>query len=462
LWQVSLNMAEAKRGYAVMLTAEENELLTRVEGGAPMGRIMRGHWLPACLSEELPEADGDPVRVRLLGEDLVAFRDSKGRVGLLGEKCIHRKASLFYGRNEECGLRCLYHGWKFGVDGLVLETPTESRDGYVGRLKHKSYPVHEAAGFVWTYMGSAEGEDSENIPEFTPPVFASELGRPGAKISIVKILIDCNWAQILEGAIDSSHSSLLHSSDMVPVQIEGAQATDESWYRPSEDTSPRIQVERTEYGFKYAAIRRPFENEETHQYIRTTLFIAPYSVHIPPNDRYRISLMHVPCDDTHTAFYFIAFGGEKTPDTETWRKFCAAQVGVDLDKTYRHLRTPQNNYLQDRKAMKTKSWSGVPGIPNQDIIMWETMGPIVDRSTDRLGTSDGAIAQFRKMMVEAARKVEDDGTIIGAAEAHRQINLRSYEGIVPKTADWRDLSTPQVSLKVVATEETSHAQSKAV
>jgi phthalate 4,5-dioxygenase oxygenase subunit len=448
-----------------MLSAEENQLLTRVEGDAPMGRIMRGHWLPACLSEELPEPDGDPVRVRLLGEDLVAFRDSKGRVGLLGEQCAHRKASLFFGRNEDCGLRCLYHGWKFGVDGLVLETPTESKGGYAGRLKHKSYPVHEAAGFIWTYMGPSEGKSSDEIPVFTPPVFASEIGADGvngAKISIVKILIDCNWAQILEGAIDSSHSSLLHSSDMVPTNIEGAQATDQSWYRPSDDSSPRIKVERTGYGFKYAAIRRPITNEETHDYIRTTLFIAPYSVHIPPNDRYRIAIMHIPRDDSHTAFYFIAFGGEQTPDTETWRKFCAAQVGVDLDKTYRHLRTPENNYLQDRKAMKSESWTGVPGIPNQDIIMWETMGPIVDRSTDRLGTSDGAIAQFRKTMVEAARKVEADGTIIGAAEAYQQVTLRSFEGIVSKTMDWRTLGGPDAKSGTAAKPKTKPVQSAAV
>jgi len=441
-----------------MLSREENELLTRVEGDAPMGRIMRGHWLPACLSEELPEPDGDPVRVRLLGEDLVAFRDTKGRVGLLGEQCAHRKASLFFGRNEDCGLRCLYHGWKFGVDGLVLETPTESKGGYAGRLKHKSYPVHEAAGIVWTYMGSAEGSGREGPPAFTPPVFASEVGASavsGAKISIVKILINCNWAQILEGAIDSSHSSLLHSSDMVPTKIKGAQATDQSWYRPSDDSAPRIQVERTGYGFKYAAVRQPITNAETHNYIRTTLFIAPFSVHIPPNDRFRIAIMHVPRDDTHTAFYFVAFGGEAAPDTETWRKFCAAQVGVDLDKTYRHLRTPENNYLQDRKAMKTESWTGVPGIPNQDIIMWETMGPIVDRSTDRLGTSDGAIAQFRKTMVEAACKVEADGTIIGAAEAQLQVTLRSFEGIVPKTTDWRTLGGPETETTTRASANTN-------
>ncbi|MEE8440071.1 MAG: Rieske 2Fe-2S domain-containing protein [Micropepsaceae bacterium] len=442
-----------------MLSCEENKLLTRVEGDAPMGAIMRGHWLPACLSEEVPEVDGDPVRVRLLGEDLVAFRDSEGRVGLLGEQCLHRKASLFFGRNEDCGLRCLYHGWKFGVDGLVQETPTEARAGIAGRLKHKSYPVHEVAGFVWTYMGPAIGFE-ENAPPFTTPVFGGEDAK---QISIVKILIDCNWAQILEGAIDSSHSSLLHSSDMVPDKVEGAKATDQSWYRPSDDTSPRIQVERTGYGFKYAAIRRPFENAETHDYIRTTLFIAPYSVHIPPNDRYRIAVLHIPRDDTHTLFYFIAFGGDATPDTEAWRTFCAAQVGVDVDETYRHLRNRENNYLQDRKAMKSTSWSGVPGIPNQDIIMWETMGPIVDRSTDRLGTSDGAIAQFRKTMVEAARAAQAGGPIIGAAEASNQVKLRSFEGIVPKSSDWRRIG-PETEASTEASTKTGAkpVQSEAV
>lgn len=415
-----------------MLSHEENELLTRVEGDAPMGQIMRRHWLPACLIEELPDADGDPVRVRLLGEELVAFRDSKGRIGLLEEQCPHRKASLFFGRNEECGLRCLYHGWKFDIDGEVLETPTEVKGGgFAGRLKHKSYPTHEAAGFVWTYMGP-----EDDIPEFHLPVFA---GDPGDKISIVKILVDCNWAQILEGAIDSSHSSLLHSSDMLPSQIDRAKADDQSWYRPSEDTAPRLQVERTAYGFQYAAIRRPITDEEKYDYVRTTLFIAPHSVHIPPNNRYRIALMHVPRDDTHTAFYFIAFGGDTTPDTEAWRKFCGAQVGIDVDKTFKKTRTRDNNYLQDREAMKQGDWTGVPGIPNQDIIMWETMGPIVDRTTDRLGVSDMAIAQFRKTMVEAARKMQAEGVAIGAAEAKHQAKLQSFEGMVPKTDDWRAL-----------------------
>jgi phthalate 4,5-dioxygenase oxygenase subunit len=415
-----------------MLTAEDNNLMCRVEGAAPMGQIMRRHWLPAVLSEEIAEPDGDPVRVRLLGEDLIAFRDSDGRPGLIGEFCPHRNASLFYGRNEECGLRCLYHGWKVDVEGNVLEMSSEPPEsGFAAKVKHKSYPVHESAGVLWTYMGSAE-----DMTPFEPPVFAPT---PDTKISVAKIVIDCNWAQMLEGAIDSAHSSSLHASDMVPARVDGAKATDKNWLRPSTDKAPRLQVEETSFGFRYAAIRRPIVNANTHDYVRTTLFIAPYTVLIPPNNMYRIAILHVPMDDTHSAFYFIAFGNaETTPDQETWRKFNAAQVGIDVDETFRRIRTRENNYLQDRKAMKLGNWTGIPGIPNQDIVMWETMGPIVDRTKDRLGASDVAIVEFRRIMVDAAHKMQAGGPAIGTALPRiPHAKLYSYEGIVPKSANWR-------------------------
>jgi phthalate 4,5-dioxygenase oxygenase subunit len=414
-----------------MLTAEENDLLCRVEGKAPMGQIMRRHWLPACLSEEIADPDSDPVRVRLLGEDLIAFRDSDGRVGLIGEFCPHRSASLFYGRNEECGLRCLYHGWKVDVEGNILEMSSEPPEsGFAAKVKHKSYPTAEAGGFVWTYMGPPA-----EMPEFQAPVFAPT---PDTKISVTKILIDCNWAQILEGAIDSAHSSSLHASDMVPARVDGAKATEKNWLRPSTDKAPRLYVEATDFGFRYAAIRRPLANANTHDYIRTTLFVAPYTVVIPPNNMYRIAIMHVPMDDTHTAFYFVAFGGATTPDQESWRRFNAAQVGIDLDETFRRKRTRENNYLQDRKAMKLGNWTGIPGIPNQDLVRWETMGPIADRSRDRLGASDVAIVEFRRIMLEGARIVQAGGPAIGTVEPRTRLaTLHSFEGIVPKSTDWR-------------------------
>jgi phthalate 4,5-dioxygenase oxygenase subunit len=416
-----------------MITAQENELMCRVEGAAPMGQIMRRHWLPALLSEEVPEPDGNPVRVRLLGEDLVAFRDTAGKLGLIGEFCPHRNASLFYGRNEECGLRCLYHGWKVATDGTILEMSSEPpQSGFARKIRHKAYPVHEAAGLVWTWMGPAE-----EMPPFEPPVFQPA---PDAKISICKVVVNCNWAQILEGAIDSAHSSTLHASDMVPARVDSARATDQNWLRPSTDRAPRLQVQATDFGFRYVAIRKPISGADTHDYIRMTLFIAPYTVLIPPNDRYRVALLHVPIDDTHTAFHFIAFGGETTPDQETWRKFNALQVGIDVDETWRNRRTRANSYLQDRKGMKSGSWTGVPGIPNQDIVMWETMGAITDRTRDRLGASDVAIIQFRRQMLEAAKIMQAGGPAIATAKGRTShASLRSFEGIVPKGTDWHAL-----------------------
>lgn len=275
-----------------MMTAEENDLLCRVEGDAPMGQIMRRHWIAACLSEEVAEPDGAPIKVRLLGEDLVVFRDSKGRVGVLDEFCSHRRASLLFARNEECGLRCLYHGWKFDVEGNVVEMASEPANSLIPeRVRHKAYPTREAGGFVWAYMGPPD-----EMREFEAPAFAPT---PDARVSATKVRVRCNWAQILEGQIDSAHSSSLHSSDMVPAQVDSAKATEANWLRPSTDKAPRFQIERTSYGFRYAAIRRPINDEATHDYIRTTVYIAPYTALIPPNNVHNVatlltlSLIHI-------------------------------------------------------------------------------------------------------------------------------------------------------------------------
>ena len=330
-----------------MMTPEENDLLCRVEGDAPMGQIMRRHWIAACLSEEVAEPDGAPVKVRLLGEDLVVFRDSKGRVGVLDEYCSHRRASLLFARNEDCGLRCLYHGWKFDVDGNIVEMASEPDNSLIfDRVKHKSYPTREAGGFVWTYMGPPE-----DMREFEPPAFAPT---PDARVSATKVRVRCNWAQILEGQIDSAHSSHLHSSDMVPAQVDGAKATEANWLRPSTDKAPRFQIERTSYGFRYAAIRRPIKNEETHDYIRTTVYIAPYTALIPPNNVHNVATLLTPEDDTNTIFYFIAWNGPDKPgiDADTWRKFNVLQWGVDVDRNFDGIRNRANLYQQDRAAMK--------------------------------------------------------------------------------------------------------------
>ena len=421
-----------------MLTKEENELLCRVEGAAPMGQLMRRHWTPVCLIEEVAEPDGAPVKARAFGEDLVVFRDSDGRVGVMDEYCPHRRASLVFGRNEEGGLRCLYHGWKMDVEGNVLEMASEpAASCMAAKVKHTAYPTKEWGGMVWAYMGPRE-----TMPEFQPPSWAPTAD---TRVAIAKVIIPCNWAQILEGAIDSAHSSSLHSSDMVPARVEGAEATANTWLRPSTDKAPRMQVQHTDYGFRYAALRRPLKDAATHDYVRSTVFVAPATALIPPNNLYNVANINVPMDDTTTAFYFIAWGhASQTPETETWRKFLGQRIGVDLDEKYVPLRNRDNLFWQDRQAMKAGNFTGITGFPNQDIAMWVTMGPIADRSHDRLGASDLAIVEFRRRMLDAVRAVQDGKPAIGTGDSAIPASVCAYQAIVLKTTDWRSFEARYV------------------
>jgi phthalate 4,5-dioxygenase oxygenase subunit len=418
-----------------MFNSEQNDLLTRVEGSAPMGQLMRRHWLPACLSDDVLESDGTPVRTRLLGENLVIFRNTEGDLGALAELCPHRKASLAFGRNEECGLRCLYHGWKFAIDGSVLDMASEpNSDRKKTNFKHIAYPVNECGGFVWVYMGP-----EDNITEFQTPAWAAS---PNTNISIVKIQTSCNWAQVLEGSIDSAHSSSLHSTNMPPAEVEGSIATTDAWLRPSRDKSPRLEIEMTDYGFNYAAIRKPIRNEEKDVYVRTTVFIAPFTVLIPPNNEYKLAQILFPIDDHNTMFYWIAWhpDPEKGIDQDEWRRFCSAEVGIDLDEEYQKKLNLGNWYNQDREAMKRGDFTGIQGIPMQDMAMWESMGSIANRNNEILGSSDLSIVKFRNQMLQAVQEFIKGGAAIGTSDLSvPHVELSSVERIIPKTSDWRTL-----------------------
>src|SRR5258706_3233046 len=413
-----------------MLTKDQNELLCRVEGSAPMGGIMRRHWLPVCLSEEVAEKDGAPVKARVVGEDLVVFRDSNGRLGVLDEHCPHRGASLVFGRNEECGLRCLYHGWKFDTEGNILEMSSEP-DGSAMKnsLKQRAYPVREAGGFIWAWLGP-----KDQVREFEPPAWAPQ---PGIRYAIVKMHAACNSAQVLEGSIDSAHSSSLHSTNMPSAEVDGAKATDTAWPRPSTDKAPRLQFEPTSYGFRYAALRKPIRDPETNQYVRTTLFIAPFTVLTPPNDQYNLAQMLVPINDVNPMFYWIAWHPDpkKGITQEAWRKFCAASVGVDLNADYTKKRNLQNMFMQDRAAMKRGDFTGIVGIPAQDMAMWESMGPIADRSQDHPGSSDVAVVQFRRMMVAAAKKFSEGGAPLRTREHPAHVQPASVGPLLAQNTD---------------------------
>lgn len=417
-----------------------------------MGRLMRQHWIPACMIEEVAEPDGTPLKVRLLGEDMVVFRDSAGRVGVLDEKCPHRRASLAFGRNEDCGLRCLYHGWKFDVDGNAVDMSSEPVDAKLrATMKTRAYPAREAGGFVWVWMG-----DPGNAAPFDTPTWAPT---PQTRISIVKMHGACNWAQILEGSIDSAHSSSLHSSNMpTATGVSGSTATDTAWLRPSADKAPRIEVQKTSFGFRYAAIRKPVVDSDRQNYVRTTLFVAPFTVHIPPNDQYKLSQLLIPIDDVNTMFYWIAWHPDpaKGIDQDAWRRFCGAEIGKDVEPvTFCKMRNAKNNYLQDRQAMKAGDFTGIYGIPAQDMAMWESMGPIADRGDDRLGSSDKAIFTFRTQMYRAARAVEKGEPAIGASERRVPlVKLTSFEGIVPKGQDWRMIGVSDEELAIRASDDT--------
>jgi phthalate 4,5-dioxygenase oxygenase subunit len=289
----------------------------------------------------------------------------------------------------------------------------------------------------------------EAMREFEPPAWAPV---PGIKYAVVKMHTACNWAQVLEGSIDSAHSSSLHSTNMPAAQdVYGSTAADGAWLRPSNDKAPRLQFEAADYGFRYAAIREPIRNAENDQYVRTTLFLAPFTVLIPPNNRYNLAQMLVPIDDVNTMFYWIAWHPDpaKGISREAWRRFCAAEVGVDLDGDYRKKRNLANDYLQDREAMKRGDWTGITGIPAQDMAMWESMGRITERSEDHFGSSDLAVAQFRRMMVAAVKNFQESGQAIGAQKSVRYVELESFEGIVPKTLDWRTLGVRDVTKETV-------------
>lgn len=404
-----------------MLSGEDNELLTKVGPETPMGQMMRRYWIPACLSEEIAELEGTPLRVRLLGENLVAFRDTTGRVGLLGERCPHRGASLVLGRNEESGIRCIYHGWKIDVEGNVVDTPCEQPDsGFKDRIKHLAYPTREAGDVIWAYMGPRE-----RMPIF--PEF--EWARvPKANRVVVKVREEANWLQALEGAIDSAHSSLLHSATTNPK-------------RPSRDAAPRIEVEETLYGLRYAAIRKPIQDPDQYKYVRVTLFVAPFHCLVPPKG-YGSTHIFVPIDDERTWFYGVNFSAKQPIDENEVRKRRGLEVGVDLDSNYGKIRAPENNYLQDRMAMREgRSFTGIHGVPNQDMAVQESMGPISDRTKEHLGSSDIAIIRMRRLLLKELADFMAGKEPLGLDPTIPYPELRSDEKVVPIATPWQSVGT---------------------
>ena len=400
---------------------EQNMLLTRTGAGEPMGSLMRRYWLPILVASELPEPDCAPVRVKVLGERLVAFRDSEGKLGLIDEFCAHRGVSLWFGRNEECGLRCPYHGWKFDVTGQCTEVPSEPvESGYAKKIKLTSYPLREGGGILWTYMGAPEDQ-----PEF--PGF-EWMNLPSSHLYVSKRLQECNWLQAMEGGIDSSHVSWLHSGELHTDPLH--RSTKGANYQA--DKKPKFEIVESDGGLLIGARRGA---EPGHFYWRVTQWIMPFYTMIPPyGDNALNGHAWTPIDDENCwAWTFTYHPTRPLSDEELRTMVGGGGIHVEyVPGTFRPVINKDNDYMIDRAAQKAgRTYSGVHGIAMQDASVQESMGPIVDRTRENLCTTDNAIIMARQRLMKSATALTSKGTAPPALAAKCHA-VRSASFVLPE------------------------------
>ena len=422
-----------------MLSVENNEAITRVGPGTPMGELMRRYWQPVLMSREVAEPDCDPLRVRILGESLVAFRDTSGRVGLLSEWCPHRLTSLYLGRNEENGIRCIYHGWKFDVTGACVDMPNEVEEfDFKHKVKALAYPTLEMGGVIWAYMGPKELQPSPPNFEFTR--------QPETHRGVSKVIEDANWLQALEGGIDSVHSSFLHRKfgKGDGIGITGLRA---------ESPAGKLEVEPTDYGYRYTNAR-PLPDGE-HDYVRAYHWVMPH-VQIRAaqlnNDgswyKFKIAGHHwVPIDDETTMVWnwFYSLDEPLTPSEKDEETSGNGSLYVD-PKTFRSIGNKSNDWLMDRARQRTDTFTGIQGVNQQDRAVQEAMLPIINRSQEHLGQTDRAVIMARKMLLQAIETVRDGGNPPGTGDSY--YNLRAIEAVLPK--DQRGLEVLAERMQVSA------------
>lgn len=411
-----------------MLSQEQNEKLVRTGPGTPMGQLFRRYWIPALLAEEIPEPDCPPVRTKLLGEQLIAFRDTDGRIGLLDEFCAHRTASLFFGRNEECGLRCSYHGWKYDVEGNCVDMPSEPEDSrFKDKIKLRSYPCVERAGVIWAYLG----------PEGTqPPLPELEWATLDADQRFVsKRWQESNYLQAMEGGIDSSHVSFAHRYN---IDTDPMHAGTPGLAYLKADTRPKFEVAESDGGLVIGA-RRVADDE--NYYWRITQWIMPWYTIIPPFGTHNPLGAHawVPIDDENCWAWSINYHPTR-PLTEPELESMRAGEGIHVKYvpgTYRPLANRDNDYLIDRQAQRERrSFSGVEGISAQDFSLQESMGTIADRTKERLGTSDAAIILARRRLLAAVEDLEEGNPLPGTEPVHQQV--RSASLVLPNSVPFHE------------------------
>jgi phenylpropionate dioxygenase-like ring-hydroxylating dioxygenase large terminal subunit len=402
-----------------MLAAADNEMLTRTGPGTPMGEFFRRFWQPVALSRELREREGPPIRVSILGEKLIAFRDKEGRVGLTESKCPHRGADLYYGRNEDNGIRCVFHGWKFGLDGKAMDLPNvPPGSNYHCKIAIKAYPTREYGEVIWAYLGP---------PERMPEVPALEFGSlPPSQRFVTKKLQECNWAQAVEGALDTSHFSFLHMpAPSVPSNENPDAPADEQrlrWIR--NDPMPQFSILEHDVGFVVGGARR---TEGKDLYWRMAHFALPSHSTTPstlPGENH-FGYTFVPIDDENIWIYTYAWNPERTI-TDKERATLATGHGViaEVGPDYIPIRNKSNNYLIDRHNQKHMTFTGVRGVAEQDAMIQESQGRISDRTRENLTATDAAIVRFRRVMLAGAKALMA-GREPEAAARHASYRLRS-------------------------------------
>jgi phenylpropionate dioxygenase-like ring-hydroxylating dioxygenase large terminal subunit len=408
-----------------MLSREDNELLCRIGPGTPMGALMRQYWVPAALSSELPDLGGAPLRVRLLGENLIAFRTSSGAVGLIQNQCPHRGASLFYGRNEGEGLRCVYHGWKLNAAGRCVDMPAEpAESNFKDKVRAVAYPCLERGGLVWAYLG----------PRPTPPPLPALEPLLASDCSIQIYQRECNWVQALEGDIDTCHTVFLHLGG-----VEAEDAPPGTWARYAlTDRAPRYAVTDTDFGVMYGAYR-PAEADTN--YWRIANFLFPFYAMVPTGvlGLEARARAWVPMDDEHTLALTIGRGAPRQSRNAGRQVVVPPETlsnTTDWYGRFRCVANAGNDYLIDRKAQKTTSYTGIGSIFLQDQAVTESMGAIYDRTEEHLGTSDMMVIRTRKRLIDAARALRDAGTIPPGVDDPGVYAVRSGGAVLPRDADW--------------------------
>jgi phthalate 4,5-dioxygenase oxygenase subunit len=411
-----------------MLRKEQNDLLTQTGPGTAGGKLFRNYWLPALLADELPENECPPVRVKLLSERLLAFRDTQGRYGLIDEFCAHRGVSLWFGRNEDNGLRCPYHGWKYDHTGQCIEVPSEpAESGFCQKIKLKSYPLVERGGVLWTYMGP---------PDQQPPLPEWEFATVPADQSFMsKRVQESNWLLAMEGGIDSSHVSFLHRGDLSSDPLfKGAKGNQYNL----KDSRPVFEVVESAGGL-YIGARRNAENG--HYYWRITQWVMPSFTMIAPRGNHP---MHghfwVPIDDENCWTWSFDYHPIRNL-TETEVQAMRDGKGIHVkyvEGTFRPLANKDNDYLIDRAAQKAgRTYSGVEGIAMQDASLQESMGPVVDRAKENLVSTDNGIIMARHRLLRSVKALMDKGVVPpGVDPAHQRV--RSVAVVLPPDQPFKD------------------------